>query len=92
MTTKKKPELKCVCGKQRSPVYTKGGDLVGHFCKYCGSFEAWNAEFAPVLWEELSEDSLEDARNLLDANEGTKYDMIIREMCRYDKRSINCKK
>ena len=80
MTTKKKPELKCVCGKQRSPVYTKNGDLVGHFCKTCGCFVPEDTKIAPVLWAELSEDSMDSARNLLDVHEDATYDMMIREI------------
>lgn len=80
MTTKKKPELECVCGKNRSPVYAKSGEIVGHFCKNCGCFVPKDTKLAPVLWEELSEDAMDNARNLLDVHEDKTYDMMIREI------------
>jgi hypothetical protein len=80
MTTKKKFKHECICGKKRSQVFTKNGECVGHFCKTCGCFEVQDTNLIPVLWEELSEDSLENARNFLDSSKGVKYDMIIREI------------
>jgi len=80
-TTKVTTE-ECICGSTRLPVFFADGTIAGHMCKECGSTTNADPKIMHVLWNELSDGSIEDAEHLLDAHtdDGKRYDMQIREI------------
>lgn len=70
----------CVCGRKTIPLFRKNWlKPEGFFCTHCGGFYPVKPEQMPILWMELGDDSIDEARSLIETHEG-RLDMIIREI------------